>query len=291
MPEVNWSIIIHGGAKSIAAPKQARNRAGLIAAVDAGRLVLAGGGSALDAVEAAVKALEDDPIFNAGYGSVLNADGEVEMDAAIMDGETLAIGGVAATKGLRNPISVARLMLEETPTLLAADGARRFAQCRPEEMIAKEQLASEADRRHDTVGCVAVDTDGRIAAGTSTGGLPGKAPGRIGDSPLPGCGLYAEAGIGGVSLSGDGEKIARTVVGATVMQALAAAPPMDAAKAGITRLGRVGGEAGAIVLDARGRFGCAHNSEHFAVGAAAAWLNGPRAYLHRSEMEELTADD
>jgi beta-aspartyl-peptidase (threonine type) len=251
--------------------------------------VLDGGGSALDAVEQTIRALEADPTFNAGFGSVLNAEGEVEMDAAIMDGQTLDFGGVAAVKGLRHPISVARALLRETPVLLAAEGARRFAQrigaetCPPEAMIAPRRRPRLGV---DTVGCVAIDAEGRIAAGTSTGGLSGKAPGRIGDSPLPGAGLYADA-RGGVSLSGEGEKIARVLVAAEVMHALDAHPAQAAAEHGIARLAAIGGDGGCIVLDRQGRFGCAHNSGQFAVGLASPGLDGPLAFLHRSEMDAV----
>lgn len=283
-------LILHGGAGAPAPERAEAARAGLLAAADMGRRVLEVGGSALDAVEQTIRTLEDDPAFNAGFGSVLNAEGEVEMDAAIMDGQTLDVGAVAAVKGLRHPISVARVLLKETPILLAAEGARRFAErigaevCPPEAMIAPRRRRPEPGV--DTVGCVAVDGEGRIAAGTSTGGLSGKAPGRIGDSPLPGAGLYADE-RGGAALSGEGEKITRVVVAAEVMRWLKAHPAQAAAEHGIGRLDRVGGNGGCIVLDKEGRFGCAHNAPRFAVGLWAPGLDQPRAFLHRSEMEGL----
>jgi beta-aspartyl-peptidase (threonine type) len=181
-------------------------------------------------------------------------------------------------------------LLYERPTLVVAEGARRFAGdhgvelCRPEEMISAKQAPSEA---RDTVGCVALDGQGRIAAGTSTGGLSGKMPGRIGDSPIPGCGLYADSRAGGVSLSGDGESISRTLLATRAMRALEATAAKAAAEHAIGGLARVGGEAGCIVLDRHGGFGCAHNSDHFAVGAAAKWLPEPLAFLHHSEVREL----
>ena len=286
----SWALILHGGAKTIAAEKAERNRRGILTALAAGEAVLAQGGGAVAAVEATVRALEDEPIFNAGFGSVLNADGEVEMDAALMEGATLDLGGVAAVKGVRHPITVARLMLKERPTLLAGEGARRFAEakgaelCDPAAMISKEQMASEVDWARDTVGCVAIDAQGRLAAGTSTGGLPGKAPGRVGDSPLPGCGLYCDDTLGGVSLSGEGESISRTLLAAEVMRALEDGDAQAAAERAITKLGRVGGEAGAIVIDHQGRLGWAHNSDHFAVGVVTSG-SPARAYLQRSEAE------
>jgi beta-aspartyl-peptidase (threonine type) len=281
-----WRLIVHGGAGKASPERADASRAGILAAAAAGRRVLDSGGSALDAVEQTIRVLEDDPAFNAGFGSVLNSDGEVEMDAAIMDGATLDFGGVAAVKGLRHPISVARALLRERPILLAAEGARRFAEfsgaetCAPEAMIAPRRRPQPGV---DTVGCVAIDGDGRIAAGTSTGGIAGKAAGRIGDSPLPGSGLYADA-RGGVSLSGEGEKIARVLVAAEAMHWLEQHPAQAAAEHGIARLASIGGDGGCIVLDRDGRFGCAHNSQQFAVGLAAPGLDRPLAFLHRSEM-------
>lgn len=286
----SWRLILHGGAGRAASPTRAKaSRSGLLAAAAAGRHVLEDGGSALAAVEQTIRVLEDDPAFNAGFGSVLNAEGEVEMDAAIMDGRTLDVGGVAAVKGLRHPISVARAMLTEPPILLAAEGAHRFAErigaelCPPEAMISPDRKASLA---LDTVGCVALDGEGRFAAGTSTGGISGKAPGRIGDSPLPGAGLYADA-CGGVSLSGEGEKIVRVLVAAEVMRWLEHHPAQPAAEHGIARLGSIKGDGGCIVLDQQGRFGCAHNSPQFAVALAAPALDQPLAFLHRAEMQAV----
>jgi beta-aspartyl-peptidase (threonine type) len=283
----SWSIIVHGGAGLIRAGREERKRRGMLAAVAAGQALLEAGGGAVAAVEAAIRVMEDDPVFNAGFGSVLNADGEVEMDAAIMDGAALDFGGVAAVKGLRHPVSVARALLKETPILLAAEGARRFADrigaetCDAEAMIAPARRARQGV---DTVGCVAVDGEGRFAAGTSTGGLAGKAPGRIGDSPLPGAGLYADP-RGGVSLSGEGEKIARVLVAAEVMHWLDAHAAQAAAEHGVERLAAIGGDGGCIVLDRQGRFGCAHNSGQFSVGLAAPGFDQPLAFLHRSEMD------
>lgn len=292
MPESqSWALILHGGAKDIPQAEEAAHRAGLLAAAEAGRAVLAQGGAALDVVEAAVRALEDNPAFNAGFGSVLNARGEVELDAAIMDGDTLDVGGIAGVQGVRNPISAARLLLYETPTLLVgpaareAVGARGAELCEPREMISPARAASGCD----TVGCVALDVSGRIAAGTSTGGLTGKAPGRVGDSPIPGGGLYADSHRGGVSLSGDGEKVSRVLLGFEVLQRLETLSPDVACREGLSKLQRVGGEAGVIALDPRGRIGCAHNSSAFAVGLAASWLPEPVAFLHRTEMEEVIA--
>lgn len=286
-----WSLIIHGGAKAIAADKADPNRQGLVAAVAAGAEVLRAGGSALDAAEAAILSMEDAVVFNAGYGSVLNADGEVEMDAALMEGTSLCVGAVGAVRGVRHPISLARAVLEETPVLLVAEGARRFAEekglelCDPAAMIAPGVGSSGGGL--DTVGCVARDERGGFAAGTSTGGLAGKRPGRVGDSPLPGCGFYAMDAVGGVSLSGDGDKIARVLLAARAMHELRTGQgPSAASAAALEAMDWVGGEAGVIVLDARGRLGCAHNSPHFAMGGATSDRPEPQAWLHQDELYE-----
>ena len=288
-----WAIVVHGGAKEIAPEKEGANRQGCLAALGVGQAVLERGGSAVDAVEAAIRVLEDDPTFNAGTGSVLNAAGEVSMDAAVMDGRTLAIGAVAGLTGVRHPVSVAHRMLGEPPTLLVAAGAHAFAVEQglelspPEALMASGRTASEAGRRgHDTVGCVALDRAGNVAAGTSTGGLEGVTPGRVGDSALPGCGLYADATAGGATaFSGDGEFIARTLLAARVMQALEAGhDPTAAVRTSLTRLGRIGGEAGGIALDAQGRSGFAHNSAHFAVAWIRDGMAAPEVRLRQDEQ-------
>jgi beta-aspartyl-peptidase (threonine type) len=289
---VTWAIVVHGGAKEIAPEREEANRRGCLEALAAGRAVLEQGGSAVDAVEAAIRILESDPTFNAGYGSDLNADGEVEMDAALMDGSSLALGAVAAIQGVRHPISVARRMLTEPPTLLVGEGARRFAAaqgaelCEPWELIPPGPDGSEENKTHDhdTVGCVALDSSGRIAAGTSTGGLDDTLPGRVGDSPLPGCGFYADEQVGGVAFSGDGECIARALLAARVMQVLEGGqPPQAAAEASLIHLERVGGEAGGIVLDHLGRVGWAHNSSHFAVAWITDSMGAPSVRLRQDE--------
>jgi L-asparaginase / beta-aspartyl-peptidase len=288
---VTWAIIVHGGAKEIAPEQEDANRRGCLEAVAAGQAILARGGSAVDAAEAAIRILENDPTFNAGYGSDLNADGEVEMDAGLMDGSSLAIGAVAAIKGVRQPISVARRMLDEPPTLLVGEGARRFAAtqgvelCDPGEMIPPRQdRSAQGTHDHDTVGCVALDSSGRIAAGTSTGGLDGTHPGRVGDSPLPGCGFYADDAAGGVAFSGDGECIARVLLATRVMQALEHGhSPQSAAEVSLSHLKRVGGEAGGIVLDRLGRVGWAHNSSHFAVAWVTDAMAAPLVRLRQNE--------
>jgi beta-aspartyl-peptidase (threonine type) len=183
-----------------------------------------------------------------------------------MDGSDLSLGGVAALRGVRNPIAVARLLLREKPVLLVAEGARRFAESRGVAFTDHPVRPTDAAGRSDTVGCVARDMDGHLAAGTSTGGLEGCAPGRVGDSPLAGCGLYADDAVGAVVFSGDGEEIARAMLAARVIQALEAGPPQAAIEAAIARVARLGAEAGGLVLDREGCFGWAHNSPHFSIG-------------------------
>ncbi|MBZ9648498.1 isoaspartyl peptidase/L-asparaginase [Sphingobium sp. 3R8] len=279
-----WTLVVHGGARFILEQDRARFAAGCAEAARVGGDVLARGGRAIDAVETAVRVLEDLPDFNAGTGSVRNVAGIVEMDAAVMDGETLAIGGVGAIRDVRHPVSVARAMLDETPILLVGDGAGQFA-----EHIGAEPADAgsiPASGGCDTVGCIARDQSGHVAAAGSTGGLEGKMAGRVGDTPLPGCGLYADDRAGAAALSGEGESIARGMLAAHILFALPDSGPLAAAQMAIARLGRTGGEAGAIVLDPDGGFGIAHNSEQFSVAVAAHWLDAPRAGTHADDLRE-----
>ena len=280
-----WTIIVHGGAKTIPPARHSANREGCRRAAECGGKVLEDGGGAVQAVVAAIRVLEEDPTFNAGYGSVLNADGEVELDAALMDGRTLDVGAVAALRGVASPIETCRALLEDQPVLLVGPGAARYAAerglrlCAPDHHIASTFGASEAC---DTVGCVAIDREGHLASGTSTGGLSGVRPGRVGDSPIPGCGLYAEDGLGGVSFSGDGESILRLALAGRVMRNLETVGAREAAVRAIAMMPRVGGEAGCIVIDAQGRAAFAHDSDHFAVAMASSQTPAT-AYLHKSE--------
>jgi len=265
MPE--WALVVHGGAKPIPRESQPDFQRGTAAAADAGRAVLEAGGTAVDAVTAAVSVLESDPTFNAGYGSVLNEDGEVECDAAIMDGATLDAGAVAGARTLRHPIDVASRLLREPTVLLVGDGADRFARlnggatCEPRELISPDQAASGGD----TVGCVALDSRGDLAAATSTGGLDGKHRGRVGDSAVIGSGLYADNELGAISLSGTGEHIIRLVLAARILDERDSPHAIDDA---LTRLGRIGGEGGIILLDPSGHAHWGHSSAEFAVATA-----------------------
>jgi beta-aspartyl-peptidase (threonine type) len=227
----------------------------------------------LDAAEAAVVVLEDNPLFNAGTGSALNSLGQVEMDAAIMEGETLRAGAVAAVRGIKNPIKLARRVMEDGRHLLfAGEGALLFAreigfpQCDPEALIVEAERARWQEK-HGTVGCVALDADGRIAVATSTGGIFNKLPGRVGDSSLIGCGTYAND-HGGVSCTGQGEAIIRIVMAKTALDFLKeGAEPRAAAHQAIALLAqKTGGTAGLIMIDRRGKIGYARNTECMPVG-------------------------
>ena len=287
MPDTRWAVAVHGGAKTIEPEERAAHRDGCGRAAQAATTVLRFGGSALQAVQAAVRVLEDDLTFNAGHGAVQNADGGVEMDAAIMEGTTLQCGAVAAVRRVPNPIDVARLVLPADPVLLVSDGAERFAAEHGVVLLPTaefEEVSQEAMR--DTVGAVALDQHGHFAAAASTGGLSGKLPGRVGDSVMPGCGFYADDKLGAAALSGDGEQILRTTLAARIMQELEFWSAGPAAQQAIGRLARVGGQAGAIVVDRLGRIGVAHNSDHFAVAMASSQLDGVQVGIDRHEVEK-----
>jgi beta-aspartyl-peptidase (threonine type) len=267
---MNWKLVIHGGSGSMVrgglkAELDELGRAGLNAALDAGAAILAAGGSALDAVEAAARVLEEDPCFNAGKGSVLAYDGHVELDASIMDGRDRRCGAVAGLKSTRAPISAARAVMEQSPhVLMSYEGADDFA-CEAgleqvpnrwfvtrerrrqlDELLARGSEAFDADIKYGTVGAVAVDADGHVAAATSTGGLTAKRWGRIGDSPLIGAGTYADDRAAAVSATGLGEVFIRAAAahelcarvrmgGASLTQAL------DGVLAEVRELGGNGG--------------------------------------------------
>jgi L-asparaginase / beta-aspartyl-peptidase len=297
-------LIAHGGAGARAAAlyRPGRRRA-LLEAVTHGATILRNGGTALDAVIASVVVLEDDPLFNAGYGSVLTVDGRVEMDAGVMIAERLSsaaasanarsratspatrrsqsvrirAGGVVTVSRVRNPILLARAVMESTPhVLLGGAGAEAIARraglklCRPADMISprarerwlsrNEAAAANASNSHGTVGAVALDSHGNFAAATSTGGVAGKIAGRIGDSAIIGAGLYASA-FGAASATGTGEAIMRMASCRNVVELLTRADPSLAATRVITALrDSTAAEAGLIVIDRRGRIGFAHNT-------------------------------
>jgi beta-aspartyl-peptidase (threonine type) len=268
----NPALIVHGGAGAIKDDSLAARLEGCKEAALAGWQILVGGGSALDAAEAAVVVLEDNPLFNAGTGSTLNRLGQVEMDAAIMDGKSLRAGTVAAISGFKNPIRLARRVMEDgRHVMLACEGARLFAretgfpECPPEALIV-ENARKFWDEKHGTVGCVALDSSGNIAVGTSTGGTFNKLPGRVGDSPLLGCGTYADD-YGGVSCTGHGEAIIRVVLAKSAAELVRNGADADSAaqKAVALLAEKTGSTGGLIVIDQQGRIGYARNTTHMPV--------------------------
>ena len=295
------TLLIHGGAWAMPDDEIVAHERGISNALDAGYAVLERGGTAVEAVEAAVVIMEDDETFDAGRGSFLTRDGRVQLDALLMNGENLRTGGVACVEKLPNPIKAARMVLEESPHVyFVGAGAERFAVqhgmrlCDNMDLvIPREQkrlyAAQEAELRglrdttfsggsaeallsHDTVGAVALDAYGNIAAGTSTGGTLNKAPGRVGDSSLIGCGCYADNLSAAVSLTGWGEPIMKLVLGKWAVDKVAAGmSPQEAASASIAYLfDRLGGHGGVILLGPDGRIGMAHNTPRMAWGLATA---------------------
>jgi beta-aspartyl-peptidase (threonine type) len=285
-------VLVHGGAGRIGAERHAAVLAACRAGAAAGLAGLAAGGRAVDAVQAAVRALEDEPELNAGVGAVLTRDGTVELDAAIMDGTSARFGAVAAVPDLRRPVDLARAVLDDGEHVMLAGAAawqfareRGFAPAAPGELVTERQRrrldderarraiaaapAIGAERDGGTVGAVAVDASGQVAVATSTGGMAYKRPGRIGDSPLPGCGTWADR-AGAASATGDGEAIIRVTLTRQIVDAIAAgAAPGAAARRALDALvARTGGSAGAIAVDAVGRFGAAHAAETMPVALA-----------------------
>jgi len=281
-----YTLVIHGGAgiieRSRIKPEDEKAiRAALGHALEAGQIILARGGPALDAVEAAVQVLEDDPHFNAGRGSVFTYEGRNELDAAIMDGRTRAAGAVAGVTRTRHPISLARAVMEKSPhVFLSRDGADQFAveqkleQVDPswfrteerwrqlQEMKANKLSAYDVDLKYGTVGAVAVDSAGHVAAATSTGGLTGKRWGRIGDSPVIGAGTYADDRGCAVSGTGAGEYFIRLGVAHEICARvhLKGEDIETAAKEVIGQLGDIGGSGGVVMVSADGSGGWSFNT-------------------------------
>jgi beta-aspartyl-peptidase (threonine type) len=295
MQNQKFGLVIHGGAGTIdrakMTPEKERNyRAGMEGALTAGYNILKRGGSSLDATEAAVRVLEDDPHFNAGKGSVFTSAGTNEMDAAIMDGKTLAAGAVAALKHIKNPISLARLVMEKSGhVMMDGEGAEAFAKENGIELMDQKYFftqerwnalqkmkAAEKHRtggsrkaflitdqdRHGTVGAVALDKDGNLAAATSTGGTTNKRPGRVGDTPVIGAGTYADNATCAVSATGDGEYFIRATAARDV-SALMECRSMsltDAAQAALDKVAKLGGTGGLIAIDRQGNVALPFNT-------------------------------
>jgi L-asparaginase / beta-aspartyl-peptidase len=278
MTNLKPSIIVHGGAGPIRDDSLSARLEGCKAAALAGWKILDQGGSATDAAETAVVVLEDNPLFNAGTGSTLNRLGQVEMDAAIMEGQSLRAGSVAAVSRIKNPIKLARRIMEDgRHVMLAGEGALLFArrigfpECPSESLIVDHRRKSWEDK-HGTVGCVAVDSHGQLAVATSTGGIFYKLPGRVGDSPLIGCGTYAD-GYGAASCTGDGEAIIRVVLAKSAVDLLkAGADPQTAVEEAVALLAaRTGSTGGLILIDSQGKIGYARNTTHMPV----CWATSP----------------
>ncbi len=292
------AIIVHGGAWDIPDDIWGAHKEGCKEAVEKGFAMLLSGSCALDAVEESIKTLELNPIFDAGRGSFLNINGQIEMDAAIMDGRDLSCGAVGAVEGILHPVSLARKVMEETEhVFLVGKGADLFAKKMGIERIPYEELlvGRELERwlqirdnpefqirtvfqgeennlrnqttiQSDTVGAVAIDRHGNIAAATSTGGTPKKMSGRVGDSPLIGCGLYADNEIGGASATGWGEQLMKICFCKTAMEFLSSGLSAEtAAKKTVEVLEKkVDGRGGIILVDSKGETGFAHNTPRMA---------------------------
>lgn len=283
---VNPVIIVHGGAWGIPEEEYEINIKGVEEAARNGWETLKKGGSALDAVIAAANTLEDNPYFDAGIGSVLTEDGTVEMDALIMDGRNLEAGAVAGLRDVRYPIRLARIVMEETPhVLMIGEGANRLAEEYKVERISQDKLVTDEARKglkewlkkrdfgetfgHDTIGAVALDSEGNLAAATTTGGVTGKKVGRVGDVPIIGSGGYADNRVGAVSTTGHGESILKVNLAKLVLSYMDAG--MDVQIAAEKALGymsvRVDGHGGLIALDSQG------NVAHACTTKGMAWAS------------------
>jgi beta-aspartyl-peptidase (threonine type) len=287
-------LAIHGGAGTIAPSKMTPGierdlRAGLQRALDAGHKILQDGGSSLDAVVASVRVMEDDALFNAGKGAVFTSAGTHEMDAAIMDGKTLKAGAVGALKRVKNPISLARAVMEDSPhVMFVGEGAELFARQVGVELVdeeyfyteerwqalqrvqkaeaaarasGKEFIVSDQDR-HGTIGAVALDRAGDLAAATSTGGNTNKRPGRLGDTPIIGAGTYANNQTCAMSATGDGEYFIRLVAGHEISALMehCSMPLERAAQTVLAKITGLGGTGGLIAIDKNGNISLPFNT-------------------------------
>lgn len=310
MPTAEWKLVVHGGAgvieRSRTSPGKDREiREALDSALQAGSAILSGGGSALDAVEAAVKTLEDDPHFNAGRGAVFTDEGVIELDASIMDGRERGAGAVAGITKTRNPISLARAVMEQSDhVFLAGKGADQFSlaheleQAEPDwfatdarreqlqELKANNLSALDVEYKYGTVGAVALDSEGHLAAATSTGGMTGKRWGRVGDSPIVGAGVYADDRSCAVSSTGWGEYFLRVGVAHEIAARvrLAGESGDQAANAVMDEVKALGGSGGVIVVTSRGEMVEAFNTPGMYRGQASA--AGRRVALYSAAEED-----
>ncbi len=284
------AIIVHGGAGDWPSGRQRKGMSGVKAAVEAGWKVLKRNGSSMDAVQASVVSMEDNPIFNAGSGSALNLGGHVEMDAAIMDGERLSGGAVAMVRAVKNPVRLARIVMEETDHILIAGpgaewiaraynlprsnpktgdrvrawqrGLALFKRGKAKRLARNRKFLREGWLgRGDTVGALAIDGEGFLAAACSTGGLSLKLPGRIGDTAILGAGLFADNRVGAATATGIGELAIRTAISKTACELMGRSSADIAARRCIKDAGqRVGRGLGIITMDLAGRYGVAHST-------------------------------
>jgi beta-aspartyl-peptidase (threonine type) len=286
-----YSIVIHGGAGNISPENISQERATAIElklseALETGSNMLSSGSSSIDAVEAVIRILEDSPLFNAGKGAVFNHEGKNELDASIMEGKTLNAGGVTGVGDIKNPISAARMVMEKSPhVLMMGEGASKFATEYGIEIVdssyfhtekrwndLQRQLEREEVEKYGTVGCVALDSEGNLAAGTSTGGMTNKKYGRIGDSPIIGAGNYANNLSCAVSGTGHGEFFMRYTVGHDISALIQykGLSVVEAAKEVVhNKLKNAGGKGGVICVDKNGNIAMEFNTS----GMLRAWAN------------------
>jgi len=270
------ALIVHGGAGAMRPETASERRTGVLRALERGWAILDSGGAALDACEEAIVELENDPMFNAGVGSHLNREGRAQLDAILMDGAALNAGAVAAVERVRNPIRLARRIMEHSEhVLLVGAGAEQFASEHHVPLCDPAELATPVEQQRwsarcgaavhlGTVGAAALDRFGSLAAGTSTGGTFLKHPGRVGDSPMIGCGCYADNWSGAVSCTGHGESIMKVVMAKAAADFIAAGHSAEtAAEMAIQILSRrTTGTGGLIIVDREGRVGAAHSTAH-----------------------------
>ncbi|CAL8111344.1 unnamed protein product [Orchesella dallaii] len=291
-------VVVHGGAWAIPESMAERSVLGVQEAAKAAWRVLETGGNSIDAVEAAITVLEDDPVFDSGTGAVLTMDGTVELDAIIMEGNSLGAGSVACVERIKNPIQLARKVMEQADhVMLVGKGANMFAeecgipQVPMEQLVTPEAIesweffkkyrctvqtlfsnrveelpGSEFVNGHETVGCVVMDKTGLLTAGTSTGGITAKRVGRVGDSPLIGCGAYADNASAAVSCTGHGESISKVCLASLVTEKCRLGiHPNKAIRESLSYMNkRVGGAGGAICIDNKGNIGIGFNTERMA---------------------------
>jgi beta-aspartyl-peptidase (threonine type) len=302
-----WHLAIHGGAgvilrESLSAEQEAEYVAALNMAMEAGAAVLREGGSAVDAVQAAVLPMENSPLFNAGYGAVFAANGTHELDASIMDGRDRNAGSVAGVMHVKNPILAARAVMDKSEhVMFAGSGADAFAQSQGLDMVDNtyfntesrrkslesvlEKRARTAAERHGTVGAVAMDSQGNLAAATTTGGMTAKAPGRVGDAPLVGAATYAENGVCAVSATGHGEYFIRVGVAKTICDRVKFLGESvgQAALVALNEVASLGGDGGVIVIDGLGNVDFVFNSAGMYRGEISA--DGATTAIFRDQPE------